>query len=50
MVNITNKDIWYALGLSAIFVIGCLAFSFIRHFLIEPARRRRNLRRRMLDD
>jgi tight adherence protein B len=47
MVNITNRDIWYTLGLCAIFALGYLSFSILHQFLLAPLRRRRNLKRRM---
>ena len=50
MVNITNKDIWYALGLSAIFVSGYLSISILHHFLLGPLRKRKLLRRRLVEE
>ncbi len=47
MVNITNRDIWYTLGLCAIFALGYLSISILHQFLLAPLRRRRNLKRRM---
>ncbi len=46
MVNLTNKDIWYTLALTAIFATGYLSFSIIYHLLISPILRRRQLKRR----
>jgi tight adherence protein B len=48
MVNLTDRDIWYAFGLSAIFVLGCLSISLIRHLLIVPIRKRRQLKQRLV--
>ena len=47
MVNVTNRDIWYALGLSSIFLSGFLLISLLRHFLIAPLRRRKHLKQRV---
>jgi tight adherence protein B len=47
---ITNDDIWYALGLSAIFACGYLTTSVAYHFLIGPVKNRRRLRERILED
>jgi tight adherence protein B len=47
MVNLTNKDIWYAVGLSAIFAAGYLSFSIVHYYLLAPFRRRRLLQRRV---
>ena len=47
MVNVTNRDIWYALGVSSIFVSGFLLISLLRYFLIAPLRRRKQLKQRV---
>ena len=47
MVNVTNRDIWYALGLSSIFLSGFLLISVLRYFLIAPLRRRKLLKQRV---
>lgn len=47
MVNVTNRDIWYALGVSSIFVCGFLLISLLRLFLIAPLRRRKQLKQRV---
>jgi tight adherence protein B len=47
MVNITNKDIWYTVGLSAIFVCGFLLTSLLYYSLLKPLRRRKRIRQRM---
>jgi tight adherence protein B len=47
MVNLTNNDIWYAIGLSAIFAAGYLSFSIAYQFLIAPIRRRRVMEGRL---
>jgi tight adherence protein B len=48
MVNITNRDIWYTLGLCATFALGYLSISILNQFLVAPLRRRRTLKRRMV--
>ncbi len=50
MDTITNKDLWYALGLSAIFACGYLTTSWVYHYLIGPIRKRRRLQDRALED
>jgi len=47
MVNLTNKDIWYAIGLSAIFAAGYLSFSIVYQFMVAPIRRRRAMEGRL---
>ena len=47
MVNLTNRDIWYALGISSIFFSGFLLISLLRHFVIAPLRRRKHLAERL---
>jgi tight adherence protein B len=47
MVNVTNRDIWYALGISSIFLSGFLLISLLRHFLIAPLRQRKQLNQRV---
>jgi len=49
MVNITNRDLWYALGLSAIFASGYLTTSIVYHYFIGPLKRRKHLRERILE-
>jgi tight adherence protein B len=49
MVNITNRDLWYALGLSAIFASGYLGTSIVYHYLVGPLKRRKHLRERILE-
>ncbi len=44
---ITNRDILYAVGLSAIFLAGFFGFTFLYSFLLAPIRRRRRLRQRV---
>jgi tight adherence protein B len=47
MVNLSNTQILYALGLSAVFLFGFLAISFLYAYLLAPLRRRRHLRERV---
>jgi tight adherence protein B len=47
MVNLTDRDIWYALGLSAVFVFGYLIITLLRHLMIAPLRKRRQLKQRV---
>jgi tight adherence protein B len=47
MVNLTDRDIWYAFGLSAVFVFGYLTISLLRHLLIAPLRKRRLMKQRI---
>jgi tight adherence protein B len=47
MVNLTDRDIWYAFGLSAVFIFGYLVISLIRHLMIVPLRKRRQLKQRV---
>jgi tight adherence protein B len=47
MVNLTDRDIWYAFGLSAVFVFGYLIISLLRHLMIVPLRKRRQLKQRV---
>ena len=47
MLNISNKDIWYALGLSAIFLSGFVGTSLVYQHVIRPMRKRQHLRERM---
>ncbi|MBU4234684.1 MAG: hypothetical protein KJ822_08345, partial [Proteobacteria bacterium] len=47
MVNISNRDLWYALGLSAIFLSGFVGTSLVQHYIIRPMRKRQHLRDRM---
>ena len=47
MVNISNRDLWYALGLSAIFLSGFVGTSLVHHYIIRPMRKRQHLRERM---
>jgi tight adherence protein B len=47
MVNISNKDLWYALGLSTIFLSGFVGTSLVHHYIIRPMRKRQHLRDRM---
>jgi len=49
MVNITNRDLWYALGLSAIFASGYLTTSIVYHYVLGPLRKRKHLRERILE-
>jgi tight adherence protein B len=47
MINISNRDLWYALGLSAIFLGGFVGTSLVYHYVIRPRRKRQHLRERM---
>jgi tight adherence protein B len=47
MINISNKDIWYAVGLSAIFLSGFVGTSLVYHQIIRPLRKRQHLQERM---
>jgi tight adherence protein B len=47
MLNLSNNDIWYAFGLSAIFLCGFISFSALYAVIIAPIRRRRHLRQRI---
>jgi tight adherence protein B len=48
MVNITNWDIWYSIALCATFALSYLVISILHQFLLAPLRRRRALKRRMV--
>ncbi len=47
MLNLSNNDIWYAFGLSAIFLCGFISFSVLYAVIISPIRKRRRLRQRV---
>jgi tight adherence protein B len=47
MLNISNRDIIYTLGLSAIFLCAYLCMSFLYSYVIAPMRYRRSLRTRV---
>lgn len=47
--NLSNRDIWYALGLSAIFLCGFAGTSLFYYHIIGPMKKRRHLRHRMDD-
>jgi len=47
--NLSNKDLWYALGLSAIFVCGFVGTSLLYHRVLQPRKKRHHLRKRMDD-
>jgi tight adherence protein B len=50
MVNLTNKDLLYALGLCGIFVSAYLFTSVVYHHFLGPLEERRHLRRRLLEE
>jgi tight adherence protein B len=47
MLNLSNNDIWYAFGLSAIFLCGFISFSALYAVIVAPIRQRRHLRQRV---
>lgn len=47
MFNLSNNDIWYAFGLSAIFLCGFISFSALYAVIVAPIRRRYHLRQRI---
>jgi tight adherence protein B len=47
VINISNRDIFYAVGLSAVFMCVLLSFSFLYSYVIAPMRHRRSLRQRV---
>jgi tight adherence protein B len=47
MLNLSSNDIWYAFGLSAIFLCGFISFSALYAFIVAPVRRRHRLRQRI---
>jgi tight adherence protein B len=47
MLNLSNNDIWYAFGLSAIFLCGFISFSALYAVIVAPIRQRRRLRQRV---
>jgi tight adherence protein B len=47
MLNLSSNDIWYAFGLSAIFLCGFISFSALYAFIVAPIRRRYRLRQRI---
>jgi tight adherence protein B len=47
MLNLSNNDILYAFGLSAIFLCGFISFSALYAVIVAPIRRRRRLRQRV---
>jgi tight adherence protein B len=50
MLNLSNYDVLYAFGLSAIFLSGFISFSALYAFIVAPLRRRRRLRQRVDGD
>jgi tight adherence protein B len=50
MWNLSNNDIWYAFGLSAIFLCGFISFSALYALIVAPLRRRRRLRQRVASE
>ncbi len=50
MFNLTNNDIFYAMGLSGIFVLAYLFTSMAYHYFLGPLTERRHLRQRLLEE
>ncbi len=47
MVNISSRDIWYAVGLAGVFTAGFLLMSALGFLVIRPWQRRREISRRL---